>query len=890
MALLVGELRAALDLDTDKFDRGLDRSQGRFGKFVKGAAVASAAAAVAAGAGLLALAKGAAEDEKAQAVLAKTLKNTAKATDAQVASIEEYITKTGVATGVTDDQMRPALANLVRATGDVSKAQGLMGLAMDVSAGTGKDLGAVTMALAKAQNGSVGGLAKLGIATKDASGKTLTFDQIQKNLAKTFTGQSAAAAETTAGKFARLQLIIAEAGETIGAKVLPVLLALGTFLLNKVVPAVFEFGTRVQFKLLPVLRRFADFFSTQIMPQLKGFAGFVRDTVLPAVAGIISAFSGLGKKMVTAIGPVDVLGIVGDIARGAKAWAAGLINGFKTGLEDGDWGPLGATIGNGVVKAVQSAGSAVDRIGAALGALLDMVDWGALGGKISGAITGMLRSVDWKHVGEVLGDAIVTVVQRTSTLGQKLGTAFKDLISRIDWEAVGRDSTDAIGGFISGVDWGKVAKALGIALLKSLKINVQIKQAVENSAADLVTGIFKSISIEIENGRLWLVGKTRQVGAALIDGLKNGVVGGLKGIGGWLKRTFVDPVIAWVKLGFGIHSPSTVFASIGRDLINGLKNGMIERWRNVTGWISGLRASVLTWLGDPSKWLAQKGRNVIWGFLNGMKGVWTDVTKWVGGIATWIKDHKGPVALDGTLLIPAGRAIMDGFLKGLKSGAGPAWKFVSSVGGKSVDALRSAIGGPFMGGGDPAPTNLSAMQALVRTVAAQRGWGTGSQWDALYQLVQHESGFNPNAQNPTSTAYGLFQFLNSTWGSVGASKTSDPWGQTAAGLRYIANAYGSPAAAWSAWQSRSPHWYAKGTPWVPNDQLAYVHKGEAIVPAYANRGAAVSGQGGLRLDPGTIDALARANKKAFADAMREGTFTLVNRGAGSSYVLQMTNG
>jgi len=97
-----------------------------------------------------------------------------------------------------------------------------------------------------------------------------------------------------------------------------------------------------------------------------------------------------------------------------------------------------------------------------------------------------------------------------------------------------------------------------------------------------------------------------------------------------------------------------------------------------------------------------------------------------------------------------------------------------------------------------------------------------------------ESGFNSNAQNPTSTAYGMFQFLNSTWGSVGASKTSDPWGQTVAGLRYIANSYGSPLNAYSKWSGRSPHWYEKGTPWVPNDQLAQLHKGEAVLPAEVN--------------------------------------------------------
>jgi SLT domain-containing protein len=80
----------------------------------------------------------------------------------------------------------------------------------------------------------------------------------------------------------------------------------------------------------------------------------------------------------------------------------------------------------------------------------------------------------------------------------------------------------------------------------------------------------------------------------------------------------------------------------------------------------------------------------------------------------------------------------------------------------------------------------------------------------LYNLWQGESGWNNNAQNPTSTAYGIAQFLNSTWGGTGIAKTSNPASQIEAGLRYIQGAYGTPANAYSKWLSRSPHWYGDG--------------------------------------------------------------------------------
>lgn len=277
--------------------RGLDETTSRSKRMTdtihKGAKLAALGLA-AAGAGALALAKGAAEDEAAALKLATALKNSAGATDEQVAATEDWISAQGKALGVTDDELRPALAKLAAATEDVGEAQRLAALAMDISAGTGKSLESVSTALAKAQNGQVSALSKLGIKTKDsvkdnaaferatialaeaqkrydeivaesgansdeariaadklalaqtnlgeAKGKvkniTIDFDEAQKRLAKTFKGQAQKQAETTAGKFKRLQVQLAEAGETIGYMLLPVLLTLANFLTGKVAPAV----------------------------------------------------------------------------------------------------------------------------------------------------------------------------------------------------------------------------------------------------------------------------------------------------------------------------------------------------------------------------------------------------------------------------------------------------------------------------------------------------------------------------------------------------------------------------------------------------------------------------------------------------------------------------
>lgn len=97
---------------------------------------------------------------------------------------------------------------------------------------------------------------------------------------------------------------------------------------------------------------------------------------------------------------------------------------------------------------------------------------------------------------------------------------------------------------------------------------------------------------------------------------------------------------------------------------------------------------------------------------------------------------------------------------------------------------------------------------IQNALKASQQLGVPTEWansPALHQLVQHESGFKPTAQNPTSTAHGLFQFLNGTWKGTGIQKTEDPYLQTLAGLKYIKNRYKTPEKAWDFWQKN--RWY-----------------------------------------------------------------------------------
>ena len=213
----------------------------QFSAFGKKAAVAFAAAGAAIGAFALASVKAAAEDEVGQRKLEETIRNTTSATAEQIAGIDKYVTAQSIATATTDDVIRPALSRLLRATGDLNKAQELLTLSQEISIATGKPLEAVTNAIGKAFEGSNTALGKLGIGIDKATLSTLTFDQTQQLLNQTFDGFIENQSETAAFKFQQISIAVNESKEAIGAALLPVVKELADFLIVTIVPAIESF-------------------------------------------------------------------------------------------------------------------------------------------------------------------------------------------------------------------------------------------------------------------------------------------------------------------------------------------------------------------------------------------------------------------------------------------------------------------------------------------------------------------------------------------------------------------------------------------------------------------------------------------------------------------------
>jgi hypothetical protein len=419
MATGTRALTLKLIADIDDFNKNLNKGStevdgfgGKIEKFgkVAAAAFAAAAAAAAAYAGKLAIdgVKAAIEDEAAQVRLAAALENATGATRDQIAAVEEQISKTALATGVADDQLRPALQRLAVSTGDTTKAQELLNLALDVAQATGKPLETVANALGRAYDGNTTSLGKLGIGLSAAELKTMSFTDVQGRLSDLFGGAAAKNAETFQGRIARLQVAFDEAKETIGFALLPIIERLVDFVVNQVVPNLQKFASAFD----PIVKainenkdsfqRLFNFIGDYVIPILTNLAGgalkvvgevFGRiigiigsaidkiadfvESVKNMVNAVISAYNRLPTPDIALIGGSGGFaggGAPGAISGGGNAGILAAVSGLATvsssiaGLAGGGGGG-----GKGATAANKAALARLEADAAKLGDLVDQL-------------------------------------------------------------------------------------------------------------------------------------------------------------------------------------------------------------------------------------------------------------------------------------------------------------------------------------------------------------------------------------------------------------------------------------------------------------------------------------------------------------------------------------
>ena len=319
----------------EKDVQGFGDKMGDVGKKV-GLAFAAAAAAAAAYAVKIGIdgVKSAIEDEAAQLRLANALKTATGATDDQIKATEDYISKTQLATGVADNDLRNAFQRLSVTTKDVNSSQKLLNLALDISKGTGKDLATVTEALAKSYEGQDAKLAKLGIGLSAADLKAMDFTQTQVALSNLYGGAASRNAETFQGRIDRLKQGFDEAKESIGTALLPIIERFIGYLFEYGVPIVNKFkdgwntvktaidNNRENFQ------AFIDLMQDYVLPILGKVFGFLVDVGAKAAAAIISAFG----TILGAVTPIInfIIDAINTVIRGINLIKPGADIGFLT--------------------------------------------------------------------------------------------------------------------------------------------------------------------------------------------------------------------------------------------------------------------------------------------------------------------------------------------------------------------------------------------------------------------------------------------------------------------------------------------------------------------------------------------------------------------------------
>jgi len=311
---------------SDKGSKAAQKDIAKLGKkidaFGKKATKAFAAAGVAtvAFAGKLAVdaVQGAMEDQKAQASLAVALRNTTGATEEAIDANSRFLDSLELQVAIDNDELIPALKTLVTATGNLSKAQGLLALSTDVAAASGMDIGSVAKIIAKAQGGQLEALKKLNLGLDLSKIKAGDSVAVFKELAEVTKGQAEAAANTFAGKLTTLKLRFNQVSERVGYALIPVLEKLVDRMESEVFPAIEKFIRLNQ-------QEIVDAFSGTIALAEKAVKAFI------AIANVLSDLQPLlnilGSGILAIVGYAKLLAVTASL-QGFLQFAADARNAY----------------------------------------------------------------------------------------------------------------------------------------------------------------------------------------------------------------------------------------------------------------------------------------------------------------------------------------------------------------------------------------------------------------------------------------------------------------------------------------------------------------------------------------------------------------------------------
>lgn len=441
------------------------------------------------------------------------------------------------------------------------------------------------------------------------------------------------------------------------------------------------------------------------------------------------------------------------IQNGAKNIATKIgefINGFVDGL---DWSLLGSTIGNGINTAFIFANT-----------LLTTINWGNIGKSIAKFLNSAILTTDWNLIGTTFANGLNAVIHfgynfvttfDWKQFGKSIGNSINSFFSNIDWATAGKMFGDGIKGvlntittILTTINWSDIGENI-VTFITNIDWNGAISSlcsalgaAIGGASALIASILLEGIIYPLAD---FFLEKTEECGGNVILGILKGIVDGLIGIGEWIYNNLVYPLIKAFCDALGIHSPSTVFAEFGQNIIQGLFNGIqslvgiiAEIWQNIkttavqifnkikesiiTIWnniktsasniwdnIKNIATSVFNGIKDTISNVFNALKDTITNIWNGIvdtisnvwntivtkvkegvSGAWNAITSVCGNIAGWFKDKFSNAWQAVKNVFSTGGAIFDGIKDGILNG-------LKTIVNAIIGGINKVIAVPFNG-------------------------------------------------------------------------------------------------------------------------------------------------------------------------------------------------
>lgn len=371
----------------------------------------------------------------------------------------------------------------------------------------------------------------------------------------------------------------------------------------------------------------------------------------------------IGNGLKVAIETLD-WALLGDVA-------ANLLNAFFDTFggiaESYPWSEFGDSVGSSVSTAIgefrwtdsgKNTGKFISGLFQALKSFIDKTNWKELGKGITTAIASFLGNIDWG-----------TVSGTISSFGVGILEFLTGLIEGVDWSAVPQGIIDAISDFFSEFDYVGVFSSFGELVGTAIAAGIDLLAALGEVLSNAWDGVVEYFSGYIEDS-----------GGNIIQGLWNGIIASISNVGAWIYDNIFEPFIDGFKKAFGIHSPSTVMQEQGGFIVEGIKKGILEKWKNLLQFWEEKKKEFINIFNDIKEKFLEKGKIVIDGIKSGIEN------KWSGFIQFWSEKKKAIIEKFVDIkekFVIKGKNIISGIKKGISS----LWSSFSDFWGKKKDAV-----------------------------------------------------------------------------------------------------------------------------------------------------------------------------------------------------------